>query len=154
MADDIKYMDVEEFADEGYLQEVNRIVLHPAGLAIERRGPWTQEDVEDWVAEKNADHIEHIGMISPEAYLWAFIQEFGLDKWHLSGVWDYRDDPEGMAFGSVDPDKRERVREEQSKHQYRRNIIFGLEDVARPNNCPGRVQHVGEKIRRGGSTLW
>jgi hypothetical protein len=28
-------MDIAEFRDQGYLQEVNRLVLHPAGLALE-----------------------------------------------------------------------------------------------------------------------
>lgn len=31
----IKYMDVNEFIEEGYLQELNRRFLHPLGLAIE-----------------------------------------------------------------------------------------------------------------------
>jgi len=33
----IKYMDVREFVEGGFLQEVNRRVLHPAGLALEVR---------------------------------------------------------------------------------------------------------------------
>lgn len=32
---DIKYMNIKEFVDEGYLQEINRQILHPAGLALE-----------------------------------------------------------------------------------------------------------------------
>lgn len=32
---DIKYMDIKEFVDGGYLQEVNRRFLHLLGLAIE-----------------------------------------------------------------------------------------------------------------------
>lgn len=30
-----KYMDLREFRDEGYLQEINRRLLHPLGLALE-----------------------------------------------------------------------------------------------------------------------
>ena len=29
-----KYMDLEEFIDEGYLQEVNRLFFHPLGLRM------------------------------------------------------------------------------------------------------------------------
>lgn len=32
---EIKYMDLQEFIDEGYLHEVNRLVLHPLGLALQ-----------------------------------------------------------------------------------------------------------------------
>lgn len=32
---DKKYMDIKEFREEGYLQELNRNFLHPLGLAIE-----------------------------------------------------------------------------------------------------------------------
>lgn len=60
---DIKYMEIEEFIDEGYLQEVNRRFLHPLGLALEASLP------------------------------------DGTLK-----VWDYRDDPEGIAFKNIDSD--------------------------------------------------
>lgn len=61
MSDDIKYMDLGEFKNLGYLQELNRQFLHPRGLALEM-------DVDD---EGN---------------------------WSFGGVWDYREDPEGMNF--------------------------------------------------------
>lgn len=32
---DIKRMDIRDFCDEGYLQEVNRRFFHPLGLALE-----------------------------------------------------------------------------------------------------------------------
>ena len=31
----VKYMDLNEFVDHGYLQEVNRQFFHPLGLALE-----------------------------------------------------------------------------------------------------------------------
>lgn len=34
MPAEIKYLDLQEFIDEGYLHEVNRLVLHPLGLAL------------------------------------------------------------------------------------------------------------------------
>ena len=35
MSDEIKRMDVKEFRELGYLQELNRQFLHPLGLALE-----------------------------------------------------------------------------------------------------------------------
>lgn len=37
MADDIKRIDIAEFRDKGYLQELNRRFLHPLGMALEVR---------------------------------------------------------------------------------------------------------------------
>lgn len=58
---DIKYMNIEEFLDEGYLQEVNRRFFHPLGLALE--------------VDYNID-----------------------GKAFLSGIWDCRDDKEGIVY--------------------------------------------------------
>lgn len=58
----IKMLDVKEFRELGYLQELNRKFLHPLGLALSVR-----------VAEDGSET--------------------------LAGIWDYRDDPEGMLFG-------------------------------------------------------
>lgn len=73
----IKYIDIKEFREAGYLQEVNRRFLHPLGLALE--------------VTQFADGTETLG-----------------------GVWDYRDDPEGMNFGPgmIDPIKVDRVASE------------------------------------------
>ncbi|MFW6219333.1 MAG: hypothetical protein ACOC33_00565 [bacterium] len=57
---DIKRMDIKEFREKGYLQEVNRRFLHPLGLAL--------EVLMDEEEEK------------------------------LGGVWDFRDDPEGLYY--------------------------------------------------------
>ncbi len=35
MCEKINYLDVKEFRVQGYLQEINRVVLHPLGLALE-----------------------------------------------------------------------------------------------------------------------
>lgn len=34
MDDNFKYMDLSEFQKLGFIQEINRLILHPAGLAI------------------------------------------------------------------------------------------------------------------------
>jgi hypothetical protein len=45
---------------------------------------------------------------------------------HLGGIWDYRDDPEGMVFGmGMDADKAERVYDELAFHAQARIKLFG-----------------------------
>ena len=70
MSTEIKELSVEEFWKLGFLQEVNRKLLHPCGLALE---------------------------IS--------IEDDGSFK--FGRIWDYREDPEGIAFGAdmIDPEK-------------------------------------------------
>jgi hypothetical protein len=60
--EDIKRIDIKEFRERGYLQEVNRRFFHPLGMTLEVN---TAED--------------------------------GTET--LGGIWDYRDDPEGMVYG-------------------------------------------------------
>jgi hypothetical protein len=60
----VKYLSVREFRELGFLQEINRRILHPAGLALE--------------VTVSTDGAEQI-----------------------SGVWDFRDDPEGIVFGDL-----------------------------------------------------
>jgi len=81
----MKYIDVNEFIEEGYLQELNRRFLHPLGLALT-----VAADADDETGE----------ITSP---------------WRISGVQDVRDDPEGMIFDPLDPAKThniERLEEE------------------------------------------
>lgn len=61
MSDDIKYMNITEFREAGYLQEANRLFFHPLGLALEIK-----------------------------------IDDDGYES--LGGIWDYRDDDEGMYY--------------------------------------------------------
>lgn len=67
MSDDIKRINIKEFRERGYLQEVNRRFFHPLGMALE-----------------------------------VVIEDDG--TWKLGGVWDYRDDPEGMIFAPDEPE--------------------------------------------------
>ena len=67
-----KYLDLKEFREGGYLQELNRRFLHPLGLALEMK-----------------------------------IEDDGSTK--LSGIWDYRDDSEGIHYlDSVDLKPKEK----------------------------------------------
>lgn len=73
----VRYIDLSEFRQRGYLQEVNRLFFHPLGMALELR------------------------------------QEDDGAPWTMRGVWDYRDDPEGIYFADgVDPEKAARVKAE------------------------------------------
>lgn len=58
---EIKRIDIKEFREKGYLQELNRQFLHPLGMALE-----------------------------------IVIDEDGNEN--LGGIWDYREDPEGMLY--------------------------------------------------------
>lgn len=102
--EEIKRMDIKEFREQGFLQEANRLFFHPLGLALEATIEWpddvTEEEKKKYIKETN----------HPRA------------KWVLGGVWDYRDDPEGMLFGKdmIDKDKIRRIEElRKSKLQHR-----------------------------------
>ena len=76
-----KYMSVKEFVERGFLQEVNRRILHPCGLALV---------IHEWEG-----------------------------TFEFAGVWDARDDPEGIIFADSEPpdwQKRNRVNEEWNVH--------------------------------------
>jgi hypothetical protein len=66
---DVQRLEIAEFRRLGYLQEINRRLLHPLGLALE-----------------------------------VTIADDGTET--ISGVWDCRDDPEGVYFADVDDDLR------------------------------------------------
>ena len=55
------YINIEEFRNEGYLHELNRLFLHPLGLALEV------------VVDDNGEYT-------------------------LGGIWDYREDAEGITY--------------------------------------------------------
>lgn len=85
-------MSVDEFQKLGLLQEINRLLLHPMGLALE-----------------------------------VLVDEGG-EAIRFGGVWDYRDDPEGLAFGNSTPasvEKARRVEEMFEAKRKERERVFG-----------------------------
>ena len=94
--DNVKRMDLTEFRETGYLQEVNRGFFHPHGLAL----------------EMSIDN----GQIS------------------ISGIWDYRDDPEGIIFvdGVIKKEKIDTVAAELESHREARTKLLG--SVIQPFN--------------------
>lgn len=75
-------MDIDQFIEEGYLHEVNRRFFHPLGLALV-----VSAETDDETGEQTT-------------------------PWEIKGIWDARDDPEGILFDgeSLDSDKAERIR--------------------------------------------
>ena len=69
MGEQIKFIDIKEFREEGYLQELNRVFLHPLGLAL-------QVNIDD-------DGNECLG-----------------------GIWDYREDGEGIHYNLQSSSKK------------------------------------------------
>ncbi len=102
MINNIKKMNITEFREKGYLQEINRRFLHPLGLALETS-----------IVEYNE---------------------------YISGVWDYRDDEEGIYYDIADSDP-ERIKtfkekklfidnEFERRFQYRKKTLgFDIEPV-------------------------
>ncbi len=83
----VKHMNIDEFRDLGVLQELNRLFLHPLGLAME-------------ITAKGG-------------------------KSHISGIWDYRDDPEGILFGRLNREKMKRFKAFAKRQRARRKAAIG-----------------------------
>lgn len=135
----IKKMPVSAFRSVGYLHEVNRLLLHPLGLAMEidvatepmrvvrlrergcavleqlcreslaGRGPFKADDA--------ADLLDSLGAAER---MEAADERFG-------GVWDYSDDPEGMTYGEdlLSPLKAVRVAQELLQRRKLRMELLG-----------------------------
>lgn len=84
----VNRMEVSEFRQAGYLQELNRRFLHPLGLAMEVV-------------------IEDDGAV------------------HFGGVWDYRDDPEGIVFADLDLAHAAAIEDEIERRRPEREMRLG-----------------------------
>lgn len=135
---DVKHMGVREFVEQGYLQEVNRCVLHPAGLALEAT---TFEKPVTLVAltEKHRHLLRTFAVGLPaalgEGLLEALDAPIAAGEEVLSGVWDCREDPEGIGFApqimAAAAEKVARVTAEYERHRQARQKLFEQQ--------PGRV---------------
>lgn len=100
---EVKRISIKEFRSLGFIQEINRLFLHPCGLALEV------------ILDK----------------------ETGEET--LGGVWDYRDDPEGMLFadGMISAEKAASVEKLRTAKSDFRKENFGytvqpVEELAVP----------------------
>lgn len=104
---DINYMDPNEFRDGGYLHEVNRLVLHPLGLALSVEAAleagveirMQADDFETLKGELEGD----LTLDRAKEIIAGLVANAEAIKPHqavgLGGIWDCRDDAEGIAFG-------------------------------------------------------
>lgn len=117
MTEPVKYIDIAEFRELGFLQEANRQFFHPLGLALEVVTEECERCGGDGLNPDNT-HCEPCG---------------GLGKTErLGGIWDYRDDPEGMEYGpgyGLDPEKAAYVDAERGNHAAHRFERFGLDEL-------------------------
>jgi hypothetical protein len=100
MENKIKRIDIKEFREKGYLQEVNRNFLHPLGLALE-----------------------------------IVINDDGTEK--LGGIWDYREDQEGIYYDISNADL-----ERKSKFKDKRDFV----DNQMKERCKQREEILGFDI--------
>lgn len=121
------YIPIEELREGGYVQEANRQFFHPLGLALEVREGFTKESILEFLTQ----HGIRFGDDAIDC-VWTFVHTIGMDKWHLSGVWDDRDDPEGIVYAigpnginPIDRDKALKVVGEMTAKAKVRNERFG-----------------------------
>lgn len=128
----IKRMDLTEFRRLGFLQEVNRQFFHPLGLALEMIVETGGR------CECGAPEASTIHRVDSEVEEIRFAAHpFQLKGPTFGGIWDYRDDPEGIAFedGSIDPELVDSVRALRESKRAVRVKLFGA--VVQPP--PGRT---------------
>lgn len=108
---DVTKLPITTFVTDGYLQEVNRLLLHPLGLAIEAT---SAEEPVTWLSLDDRSVKALNDLVSFAMQGGRYLSTTDLerlskrikeadrhdtgDMW-LSGVWDYRADPEGIIFG-------------------------------------------------------
>lgn len=126
----IKYMDIDDFRKDGYLHELNRRFLHPLGLALEVRDQPPGETMEDTLRKQLVDapglELSQSDMRKVIEAVTGWAKDNHMDFGWVSGVWDYREDPEGMIFGEIDYEKISKVREMWNVREPRRRAILGF----------------------------
>ena len=113
---DIKHIDIKEFRERGYLQEANRRFFHPLGLALETT--ICDNCGGSGYEPGSNNHCQGLRL-----------QEGGCDgkgEW-ISGVWDYREDPEGITFDGIGLDvaKADAIDDEFDEHAGARIDLLG-----------------------------
>ncbi len=87
--ENIKKIDIKEFREMGLLAELNRVFLHPLGLALE-------VVIDDETGEER-----------------------------LGGIWDYRDDPEGILYSKdYFPTDKIKIAQDFIKQQHKKRKEF------------------------------
>jgi hypothetical protein len=140
---DRKYIAMSEFKEEGFLLEANRQFFHPHGLALEI----TRVDDGEGaplrsMALRSDEYDELCALIAAGGASDALVEkvhgaaryEIG-DAW-ISGVWDSRDDPEGVYMGGrlsdVEHERVARVAAERDRHRAARAAMFATDTDVQP----------------------
>lgn len=112
----MKHIPIGEFRELGFLQEANRLFFHPHGLALEVT-----------LCDDCGGDGQVAGAYGGETDACPTCD--GRGTW-VSGVWDYRDDPEGVLFGAGDDraEKAATVAAERARHRVARATLFGLDE--------------------------
>jgi hypothetical protein len=134
---DRKYISAGDLKAEGFLLEANRQFFHPHGLALEIVRVASDEGAPVYsiafTAELYAELQQLAAGASPalrEAIAGATRYDVG-DVW-ISGVWDCRDNPEGVIMAGFTDEERakiERVAAERERHREARSALFGGTDI-------------------------
>jgi hypothetical protein len=103
--EEIERIDLNEFRDKGFLQEVNRQFFHPLGLALEV------------IVDKENGSVLRLG-----------------------GIWDARNDPEGMFMADMSDPESIRKAEEVKK-------LYDEKADYRMNNYGFVIQPIGHKFK-------
>lgn len=135
---DVPRMPIREFMDDGYLQEVNRRLLHPCGLALEvlvAQEPTAVIRLTEGGLQALRDMIEYVLSEDPSREAALHELEERLDEAEqldpgdafLSGIWDCRDDAEGVIFGPgvIDEAKARKVTHEMTHRGLTRQETLG-----------------------------
>lgn len=132
---DRTWIDVSEFKHEGFLQEANRQFFHPHGLALAITRVTDDADggsVHTFAL--SAEQYERLtALVADDEDLVAAVANayhYEVGDAYFQGVWDVRDDPEGVVFGSWDDEDRakaERVAAERERHRKAREAMFGTD---------------------------
>jgi len=93
-----KRIDIKEFRELGILHEINRLFLHPLGLALE-------VEIDDETGEE-----------------------------HLGGIWDCRDDPEGILYQKLNTEKMKNYKEFRTRQWIKRLDACGW--IAQVDDIP------------------
>ncbi len=146
----VKHADINKLRDLGFIQEANRLFFHPHGLALEvtvvtdEQGDRAYSTVSLLADDKaTLDQLidaerERRSEVDDNSDLDALSHRIAEAKHHavgdawISGVWDFREDPEGILFGDLPDDKAKKAESVASyRRLYRgaREALFGGTDV-------------------------
>lgn len=117
---EIPHMPIAEFRAAGWIQEINRRLLHPVGLAVEVTTVDANGDtgLRDLIEDAMQDYCVRADIFTGphQDSLLEGLAKAVADRLappgseRISGVWDYREDPEGIYFGGLNPNLGPRAR--------------------------------------------